>query len=213
MTFCTPIMFISYPKKSNPQLTSSYHEYQRCEEAPFAGWRLCSLPVGNEGFQPCLQVGCWNEAMKNKVLEDGWQLWNLYVRGRVHGNIRFDAFCITVCTDCIYISMLTYLHRRIISYWIIHRKHFGKSLAIFGAGRFVDFPNETWLFAGSNLTRLEISGWYHFISFPKMAPPLVKFVCDCPPEWKYKTNVRDNRFRVILDLPRNDGQSKVEVWL
>lgn len=116
LTFCTPIMFISYPKKSNPHLTSSYHEYQRCGEAPFAGWRLCSLPVGNEGFQPCLQVGCWNEAMKNKVLEDGWQLWNLYVRGRVHGNVRFDAFCITVCTDCIYISMLTYLHRRIISY-------------------------------------------------------------------------------------------------
>ena len=204
-------MFISYPKKSNPQLTSSYHEYQRCGEAPFAGWRLCSLPVGNEGFQPCLQVGCWNEAMKNKVLEKGWQLGNLYVWGRVHGNIYVLMFFVLlyVLTVSILICWHIYIDG---SYHI--ESYIANILA--KASLFLgwnDFPKKTWLFAGSNLTRLEISGWYHFISFPKMAPPLVKFVCDCPPEWKYKTNVKDNRFWVILDLPRNDGKSKVEVWL
>jgi len=122
----------------------------------------------------------------------------------------FVLLYVLTVSNCIYINMLTYLHWRIISYWIIHRKHFGKSLAIFGLEW---FSKKTWLFAGSNLTRLEISGWYHFISFPKVAPPLVKFMCDCPPEWKHKNNVKDNRFWVILDLPRNDGKSKVEVWL
>lgn len=157
--------------------------------------------------KPLLQAGdcavyLWATKGSNLVYKLGvgtrpWKTKSLR-KGGNWGICMCEAECMAIIYGLMFFVLLYVLTVSILICWHIYidgSYHIESYIAniLAKASLFLgwnDFPKKTWLFAGSNLTRLEISGWYHFISFPKMAPPLVKFVCDCPPRMKVQNKCK-----------------------